>query len=332
MRVFPEKLAAHLEKQAAPVYWIAGDEALLVQEACDTVRNIALQQGFAERKIFHADKKEHWQEALTEANALSLFADRSFIDIRSAAGKIDHGALLAYLERPNPDSLILITTDKVESASQKTQWFKALEQACAYVPVQPLDNSRFPAWLAERARRKQVNLSAEALAVLAAHTEGNLLAAVQELDKLALQFGTAAVSVEQVQAGVGDSAHYDVFALNDALLGGDATSALKILQSLRQEGENALAVLGALSRELRQLATAAEDMAKGMNAAAAMRQVGVWDRRQAVFGRALQRLQPVHTRRMIRLMTDTDLAVKGMLGRDPWDVLQTLCLQLCRPQ
>ena len=329
MRVFPEKLTQYLEKNPGALIWVAGDEPLLVQETCDAVRAIALKQGFAERKIFYAEKKEHWQEAIAEANALSLFSDKCFIDVRTSVSKLDHAALLEYLERPSSDSLILVCTDKVESTSQKTQWFKAMEQACTFVPVMPLDNSRFPQWLADRARRKQVNLSTDVLKILAQHTEGNLLAATQELDKLALQFGTAAISVEQVEASVGDSAHYDVFTLNDAMFSGDTVHALKILHSLKLEGTNALAVLGALTRELRQLATAAEDIANGMAPQAAMRQLGVWDKRQPIFSRALQRLNATQTREMIILMATVDQAVKGMAGRDPWDVMESLCLLVC---
>jgi DNA polymerase-3 subunit delta len=330
VRIFPEKLSQHLEKSVASVYWIAGDEHLLAQEACELVRAATLKQGFAERKVFYADKKDHWQEALAEANALSLFADKTFIDIRCTVGKLDHAALLEYLQRPNPDSVILVCTDKVESASQKTQWFKAMEQACSFIPIMPLDSSRFPAWLAERARRKQVSLSQDALKLLAEHTEGNLLAAVQELDKLALQFGNAPINAEQVEAGVGDSAHYEAFSINDALFAGDAAQALKILHVMQQEGESPLAVLGALTRELRQLASAAEDVAKGMAPATAMRQIGVWDKRQPAFGRALQRLGVQGARDMIRQMAAIDQSVKGMAGRNPWDRLQDLCLTLCR--
>lgn len=330
MRVFTEKLVQHLEKTPAAVYWVAGDEPLLVQETCDLIRAAALKHGFAERKIFYPEKKEQWQEAIAEANALSLFSDKCFIDIRTTIGKLDHAALLEYLERPSSDSLILVCTDKVESASQKTQWFKAMEQACSFVPITPLDTHRFPQWLAERARRKQVNLSAEGLKLLAEHTEGNLLAAVQELDKLALQFGTAPVGIEHVEASVGDSAHYDVFALNDAMFSGDSVHALKVLHALKLEGTNALAVLGALTRELRQLATAAEDVANGMAPQTAMRQLGVWDKRQPVFARALQRLGVGQTRKMIITMATVDQAVKGMAGRDPWDVLESLCLLVCR--
>jgi len=329
VRVYPEKLAQHIEKSPAALYWIAGDEPLLVQEACDTARTAALKAGFTERKIFNPEKKEHWQEVIAEANALSLFADKCFLDIRTSTGKFDHTLLMEYLQHPNRDSFLLIRTDKVDSTTQKTQWFKAMEQACAFVPITPLDNSHFPAWLAERARSKSLNLSADALKMLADRTEGNLLAAVQELEKLALQFGSSTIGAEQIDTE--NNAHYDVFALNDALLSGNTPQALKILHTLRQEGSNALALLGALTRELRQLASASEAVAQGTPANAVMRQLGVWEKRQPVFQRALQRLTAQQTRQMIALMGSIDQAVKGMVNRDPWDALENLCLLICQP-
>lgn len=329
MRIYPERLAQQLEKSPAALYWIAGDEPLLAQEACDTVRAAALKQGYTERKVFYPEKKDQWQEVIAEANALSLFADRCLIDIRTSVSKLDHALLLEYLERPSSDSLLLICTDKVESASQKTQWFKAMEQACAFVPITPLDQARFPQWLADRARKKSLALSPDALNLLVERTEGNLLAATQEIEKLALQFGSTNISVEQVEASAGDHAHYDIFTLNDALLNGDTAYALKILYTLKQEGSNALAVLGALTRELRQLATAGEMIANGVSANNVMRQLGVWEKRQPVFNRALQRLKPAHTRQIVQCMAQVDQSVKGMTGRDPWDVMESLCLLVC---
>ncbi len=326
MRIYPEKLTQHLEKSPAALYWIAGDEPLLTQEACDAVRAVALKQGFTERKVFYPEKKEQWKEVIAEANALSLFADRCLIDIRTSVSKLDHALLLDYLERPSSDSLLLICTDKVESASQKTQWFKAIEQVCAFVPIMPLDQSRFPQWLTDRARKKSLALSSEALKLLVERTEGNMLAAVQEIEKLALQFGSATINAEQVAESAGNSAHYDVFTLNDALLNGDTAHALKILHTLKQEGSNVLAVLGALTRELRQLATASEMIASGASANTAMRQLGVWEKRQPVFNRALQRLKIAHTRQIVQQMATVDQAVKGMDNRDPWDVMESLCL------
>lgn len=329
MRVYPEKLAAQFSGQPPALIWIAIADPLLGEEACDTARNAAKNAGFVERKVFHCDKAEHWQEAVAEANAMSLFADKSLIELRASPGKIEHALLLDYIKQPSPDNVLLLITDKVESASQKTQWFKALEAACTYVPVAPLDAARFPEWLAARAARANLRLSTDALNLLISQTQGNLLAASQEIEKLALQFGEAEIGVEQVEQGLTDSAQFEMFSLNDAILAGERDKSLRILNTLLAEGEHPLAILGALGREMRQLAHAKELIEQGNNAGAALTQLGVWDKRKPLFTRALNRLRPADTRRAIQLMADCDLAVKGMHREPPANLLQQLILCVC---
>lgn len=328
MQVYPDKLAQHIDKSPAPLYWIAGDDPLLTQEACDTVRTRARAMGFDERKVFYPEKADHWLDLLTEANSLSLFTARTLIDVRCALGKVDSNALLEYLGNPNPDTLILLQTPRPDG---KSALKKALENHCVFVPIYELSADRFPDWLAARARQRNLNLAPGALALLAEQTEGNLLAAQQELDKLSLRFGQANISLEQMESEVADSAHFSVFALNDALLSGDAPACLRILQILRQEGNATLAIVGALQRELRQLATAAEAIAQGQPIQATLARNGVWDKRQPFFTRALKRLTPRHTRSIQRQLCAIDLATKGMHPENPWDLLQSLCITLCVP-
>lgn len=329
MRVYPEKLAAQFSGQPPALIWIAIADPLLGEEACDSARNAAKNAGFLERKVFHCDKAEHWQEAVAEANAMSLFADKSLIEMRASPGKIEHALLLDYLKQPSPDNVLLLITDKVESASQKTQWFKALEAACCYVPVAPLDPARFPEWLGARAARANLRLNNDALNLLVSQTQGNLLAASQEIEKLALQFGAAEIGVEQLEQGLTDSAQFEMFSLNDAMLAGERDKSLRILHALLTEGEHPLAILGALGREMRQLAHAKELIEQGNNPGAVLQQLGVWDKRKPLFTRALNRLRPADTRRAIKIMADCDLAVKGMHRESPTILLQQLILCVC---
>ncbi len=329
MRIYPEKLAVHLQKTLAPLYWIAGDDHLLAQEASDSVRAAALMRGFSERKTFYADKKEHWLTALTEANSLSLFADKILVDIRTSTVKFDDDALLAYLKKPNPNTAILISSNKADSSTQKTQWFKALENACVFVPILPLERSQFPAWLATRAQKKQLNLSKEALALLAEHTEGNLLAALQELEKLTLLFIDAAqINAEQLRDSINDNARYDVFAFNDALLAGDASTSLRVLGALQQEGTAALAIIAIVGRELRQLAATREEMARGLTMQTSLRQSGVWDKRVPLLTHAAERLTHDNTRAVVQRLAAIDQACKGMSKQNPWQLLASLCLMM----
>lgn len=327
--LYPEKLAQHLDKTPAALYWIAGDDPLLTQEASDTVRQKARQHGFAERKVFFPEKTDHWLTLLTEANSLSLFAARSLLDVRCALGKVSSELLLEYLRNPNPDTIILLQTPKPDN---KSALKKALEPVCAFVPVYDLSPERFPDWLAARARRLGLDLPHGALALLAEQTEGNLLAAQQELEKLSLRFGQGSITLEQMESEVADNARFSVFALNDCLLAGDAPASLRILQTLQQEGTAPLAILGALQREWRQLANATEAIVgQKQPAQTTLARLGVWDKRQPLFHRALKRLSPDAVHRLHHLFCDIDLAVKGMHPTDPWSLLQRLCVLLCQP-
>ena len=330
MRVYPEKLAAQYSGQPPALVWIAIGDPLLGEEACDSARTAAKQAGFLERKVFHCDKLEHWHEAIAEANALSLFADKSLIELRASPSKIEHALLIDYLKQPSPDNTLLLITDKVENASQETKWFTELEKLLCFVPVTPLDVTRFPEWLATRAKRAGVTLERDALNLLVQQTQGNLLAASQEIEKLALQFGEATISASDVEQGLTDSAQFEMFSLNDAILAGERDKSLRILNTLLVEGEHPLAMLGALGRELRQLAHAKELIEQGHNPSAALTQLGVWDKRKPLFNSALNRLRPVDTRRIIQLMADCDLAVKGMNPLPPAAILQQLILCACQ--
>lgn len=330
MRLSPDKLAAQFSGQPPALVWIAIADPLLGEETCDSARRAARQAGFIERKVFHCDKSPHWQEALTEAQALSLFAEKTLIEIRAQAGKLEHALLTDYLKNPSPDHSLLLITEKVENSSQKTQWFKALEAACCFVPVLPLDAARFPEWLAARARQQQLQLSNDALALIIEQTQGNLLAASQELEKLSLQFGAVAIDADMVSAGLANSAQFEMFSLNDALLAGDSSRSQRILHTLLAEGEHPLAILGALGRELRQLTQARELIDAGNNPGAVLSQLGVWDKRKPLFQQALKRLPASATRKLMQWMADCDLAVKGMHARPADELLQQLILCACK--
>ena len=159
-----------------------------------------------------------------------------------------------------------------------------------------------------------------------------MLAALQELDKLSLRFGEAPITLEMMESDISDSAHYDVFSLNDALLKGDAVASLRIVNTLQQEGTAHLAILGALARDMLSLATASEAIAAGVSLQAAIQQMNVWPKHRApLFQSALRRMNATRTRHLFKHLCRIDLAAKGMDAQDPWLLLQELCLLLCQP-
>lgn len=256
MKLSPENLSAHLSQPLLPLYLVAGDEPLLVEEACDAIRARARAAGFSERKVFFIERAASiWEQIHQEAQSLSLFADARIVEIRMPGGKpgsAGAAALLRLFQAAGADLLVLIITGQLERETLGAEWVNALQQQGAYLAVRTVDRGALPRWLQSRFAASGLTASDEAIALLVERSEGNLLAAKQEIDKLALLLEPGSkVSVADVETGSTDSARFDIFQLTDALRAGDAARALRILGGLQAEGTEPPLVLWALGRELR---------------------------------------------------------------------------------
>jgi DNA polymerase-3 subunit delta len=330
-----DQLTAAVAKSLAPVYLVSGDEPLLIQESCDQIRKAARTQGFTEREIFHAETSFDWNQLLASANSLSLFSDKKIFEIRMPSGKPgDKGtkAILEYLENPSPDNLLLVITEKLDSATQKSKWIKAIEDNGIHVQIWPIPPTQLSRWISTRLQQAGLSADNSAVDLLASRIEGNLLAAVQEIEKLALLTTDKHISYELMASAVADSARYDVFSLADKALHGDARAAAKTLQGLKGEGTDAITLLWAVLRDIRSLNQIAQATAQGRAFEAAARQAGVWEKRQPLMQNALRRLKPAQLQQMLRKANAIDKSIKGMRNAEPWDELLDLILNLAGVQ
>lgn len=253
MKLSPDSLPRHLERQLLPVYLVSGDEPLLATEAADAIRARARTQGFTEREVYLLDRGADWDAVRAAAGTLSLFATRRIIELRLPSGKpgVAGGRVLASLAAAgDADTLILILTGRLDRESQGAEWVRAVEAHGAWVPVWPIPSERMVAWLEARCRALGLTADAGALELLAARTEGNLLAARQELEKLKL-LACDRVTAQQVLGGTGDSARFSIGELSDALTGGELGRALRVLDGLKAEDTELPLVLWAVCRALR---------------------------------------------------------------------------------
>lgn len=328
----PEQLSRLQGKPLAPVYIITGDEPLLKQEACDGLRRLATEQGYTERERYYADTSIDWQQLLAGAANMSLFAERKLIEIHFYKAKLNDEAnksLMAYAEDLPEDTVLLITAPKLDGNAQKSKWFKAFDKTATLVQVWPVGAEELPRWIDQRLRQSGLQASSEAIEILSAKVEGNLLAASQEIEKLKLLVGNDQVIDTTSMANlVGDSARYDVFALVDRALAGDSQAALRTLKGLQGEGTDAVIILWALAREIRQLASIHELMNNGRGIDQALQEARVWDKRKGIMRQALGRLSSRHCLHLLRKANGIDQAVKGMRRADPWAELKDLLLHL----
>ncbi|HVN45800.1 MAG TPA: DNA polymerase III subunit delta [Steroidobacteraceae bacterium] len=322
MKLTSESLTAHLAQRLLPAYLISGDEPLLAGEAADAVRARARAAGFAEREVHFIERSGDWDDVRAAAANLSLFGSRRVLEVRLVSarpGAAGSAVLLALLEAADPDLLLLVLAPRLDRDAQAAEWVRAIERRGAWLPVWPVDAERLAGWLRERCRRLGLETTDEALELLAARTEGNLLAAHQELGKLAWLAPSGKIDAETVLASVADSSRFDVFQLGEAVLAGDTARALRMLAGLRAEGTEATLALWALTRSLRDVWTAQ------LSGAAPP----AWQRRSAALVRALQRAPRLPFAALAARAVRVDRMIKGRLIGDAWEELALLAAELC---
>lgn len=331
MKVNGDHLAGQLSRSLAPIYLVAGDEPLLVNEAADAIRARARTDGFAEREWHIVERGFDWQALLAESRAMSLFAQRKIIEIRMAnptPGEQGANAIIELASKPSPDNLVLILTGKMDGRVQSSKWVNAIDKSGTVVQVWPVDLPKLPAWIRERLSRHGLKAEPAAAALLAERVEGNLLAAHQEVEKLALLLPKGEVTAETVVDAVADSARYDVLQIGEAAMRGQTARALRILEGLRAEGVDATLALWAVNKDLQWILRAQYLMQQGQHADAAMNSIYVWRPRQPAMKQALSRLRPALTRALILDAERVDRAIKGVLQSDPWVELEALVARL----
>ncbi|WP_210396393.1 DNA polymerase III subunit delta [Motiliproteus sediminis] len=327
MKLTPEQLSGHLQRSLLPVYLLSGDEPLLIQEAATTLRATARNAGYAERETLHADAGFQWENLLERANSLSLFSDKLLLELHIPNGKPGQkgGPILEqYLSSPSPDTLLLIYTPRIDAATQKTRWFKAIDNAGATLAFWPVEMAQLPGWINRRFQAAGLSCTPSAAQLLAERVEGNLLAASQEIEKLKLAGITGCVDEEQIISGVSDSARFDVFTLTDAALAGKTGRSLKVLQGLRSEGVEATLVLWSLSREIRTLLELALECRGAPPSDAQCKKHRIWGKRKSLVGAALSRTPPRRLEHLLQQCAAADQAIKGMSPAAPWDLLAQL--------
>jgi DNA polymerase-3 subunit delta len=314
MRLAPDRLATALGKTLAPLYVIAGDEPLIADECRAAIRAAARKTRNAERESLVAERNFDWNEFTAGLQNLSLFASYRLIELRIPTGKPGDAGAAALGEvcaRPPPDTTIVVSLPKLDGASARTKWATRLTEVAVWIEVRTPEGEELRRWLRGRLERASLSADEEAIEALALRVEGNLLAAQQEIDKLALLAPQGRVSAETVRDSVADGARFDVYELADAALLGDAGRALRVLGGLEREGSPAALVLWSLTREAMTLAEVLSRMGQGDSPERALHAAGVWRRREELYRRAILNRRPADAPRLLRAAARADQVLKG---------------------
>ena len=344
MQLAPGQLAAQVAKGLRSLYTLHGDEPLLVQEALDAIRATARAQGFTERTV-HVASGAHfdWSEVLAAGGSLSLFADKQILEVRIPSGKPgkDGSTALQHLAQQaegNTDTLTLVVLPRLDKVAKSAAWFVALEKFGITIQVEPVERGALPQWIAQRLQAQGQRVQAgvegqQTLQFFADRVEGNLLAAHQEIQKLALLYPAGELQWAQVESAVLNVARYDVFKLSEAVLAGQRLRVQRMLDGLQAEGEAEVLVHWALSEDIRALQRVKTAMDAGKPLPMALRENRVWGAKERLFERVLPRMPSPLIAQLLQSAHQVDGIVKGLKQpdwpADPWQALHRLAGMLC---
>lgn len=338
-------LSAHLQKGLKSLYTVHGDEALLQMEATDTIRQIARSQGFTERSSYAVQGANFdWAEVMNAGQSMGLFGDKQIIEIRiptGKPGKEGSSALqkIAELSQKSDAVLTLITLPRLDKATQSSAWFAALDSFGLTIKIDPVERGALPQWIAQRlnAQGQRVHAGVEGqqtLQFFADRVEGNLLAAFQEVQKLALLYPAGELSLAQIESSVMNVARYDVFKLSDAVLAGKAERTQRMLDGLQAEGEATVLVHWALAEDIRAMKRVVDSMSAGRPLGLALRENRIWGAKEKQFERIMPTVQTSTVNKLLQAAHQVDGVVKGLKHADwpsePWQALHRLAQMVVR--
>ncbi len=334
MRIDSEQLPHHLSGALKSLYVLFGEELLLTLEAADRVRAAALKRGYDERRVLFAESAFDWGEVAMLGNSLSLFAARRVLDLRISSGKPGRDgseALLRLAASLPEDTIVLITLPGLDRQQLASKWFEALERAGVVVHAAAVKRERLALWLSGRLALQDQRADAETLEFLVSRVEGNLMAAYQEVQKLALLFPAGMLNFDKVKDVVLDVARYNVFEIGLTLLKGERAHFVRMLDGLRGEGTAPPLVLWTIAEETRAMARAKTAMGAGLTLVQALREARAWGPRKELMPRTLQRLTLTQLIAALGQAAEVDRMIKGLVAGDVWDALLQLGLSLMTP-
>jgi len=340
MKIYHNQLSKTLQQGFKPVWLVFGDEPWQKNNSLAAIKDHAKQQGFSEVIRFSTDAGFDWQQLLDEYQSLSLFASQRIIEVELTTVKVgDAGnkALLALAERLEQDLnsnhapqdvIFIFYGAKLDGPSANRKWFKSLTQLGCYLPLYDVELKSMPQWLNNQARQLQLNISPELNALLIELFEGNLLALAQELEKLALLFGTQPISIDQAEPLILKQAKFNPFQVIDALLQGDCAKCITMLDQLQQEGMAPAQLIWVFHKEISQLYAMLNQLSQGESIANIYKQYRIWDKRKPLYQHALTHIKLDNVKRAMARIADIDLLSKTSSEFNIYILLADLCITL----
>jgi DNA polymerase-3 subunit delta len=306
---------SQITEDIKPVYLLASAEPLLARDWLDDARQALREAGFEDILNLQTDVGFNWQELLEEGDMMSLFSENKCRIVTIPGGKPGQQgskAIKSLCENPAAGNVYIFVTPALDRQSKNASWCKSIQSTGKFVELKPVYDNQLADWLLQRAQGKGFSIDPQSAQFLAERTEGNLLAADQELEKLSLRFsGQQMIDFKTIETSVAESARYSHFLLVDACLAGKTRRALKILQSLEAEGYATAQLRWVLQNSLQQLDRLKQAQRSGTMNERLWQELRIWRNQQRLYQAAMARLGTAQIERLLQSCATLDRLGKG---------------------
>ena len=256
MKISEDNLVNSLKGKLLSIYVVLGAESAQIEENLKKIYNKSKTENFSDKETHVIGKQTEWDFLRSGLDNFDLFGTKKIVEIKlleQGPGAKGARALKEYASEPDPNILLIVIGEGLDRKSYSSAWVKALEEAGALISIQPLSSSAFISWIQEKGKINGVTVLKEAALLLADQTEKNLMATLQEINKLALIYPNQEIDLKRMKETIANSSKFSVFDFSNAFISGNKKKAIRILESLKAEGTPETLVLWALSRELENL-------------------------------------------------------------------------------
>ena len=331
MNIKPEQLQNSLSNQLSSTYFAFGAEILLVEQSLSMIKGIARENGFNERFRFDIDGNFSWDSIISLISSPSLFAEKRIIECRLTTGKIGvkgSKALTEILETLPDDILLIISSGKLEMAQQKSKWFKTLDKKGIIIQHWEVQSNQLVGWITRNMSQLGLDSNIEVANAIAYCTEGNLLATMQEIQKLKIAYPDGKINLQQYLNQIDQQSQYTVFGMIDSALQGDTDKVNKIFRSLKDDSTPPVILISSLYRELKNLVTMSIELKTNQTIESILNNHRVWQKRKPLISNALKKHSYQKLQKLLLKLGRIDRSLKGMDNLDVYDELQNVVISL----
>lgn len=330
MKIKPEQLSNALANQLNALYFVFGAELLLVEESLAQIRTAAKKQGFNDRISFEISGNFDWRQISAQVSSVSLFSPKCLIECRLTTGKIGIQGSKALTEIASTlpsDVLLVICAGKLNKNQQNSKWFKTLERQGEVIQHWEMQAKYLLGWITNRMGMLGLEPNPEVAQTIAFSTEGNLLASMQEIQKLKMAYPDGKINKKAYLTQVYQQAKYTIYGLIDAALLGQVNQVLKIYQTLIDDSAMPLHLSNSLYREINAIIEMAIELQQ-TQIDTVLQNHQVWSTRRLMISNTLKRLPYQQLQKVLLLLGRIDRSIKGMDNLNAIDALRTLLLNL----